>query len=99
MENVSLDSKIATSFHEKQDGVSFWDDCFFYPESYKSEGFEHIVEMAKRRQQALNCWLDPQDFLRYSDSDSYIFNRKGDRIRLSGEELRQLLALKLIVLR
>jgi len=42
--------------------------------------------MAKRRGQALYCWIDESGYLRYCDSNSYIYNRRGDRIKLNPHE-------------
>lgn len=77
--------------------MSFLDDCFFYP-SESSEDYQLILDMVRRRDQPLSCWLDHQEYLRYTDTNSYLFNRKGDRVKLTTQEIDELKGLKLLII-
>lgn len=46
--------------------------------------------MYERRQQALNCWVDREGFMRYCDSGSFLYNRKGERVMLAYNEVEWL---------
>lgn len=80
MESVGESILNLTQSQQPDQGVSFWDDCFFHP---PSENYELITEMAKRRGEPLRCWIDQFNYLRYCDSSSYVYNRKGDRVKLT----------------
>lgn len=70
-------------------GISFWDDCFFYPGEH-SENCNLIAEMSSRRSEPLNCWIDHEGYLRYCDSGSFLFNRKGEKMTVGYNELEWL---------
>lgn len=96
MESVCSEPPTFNFFHSQdQVGMSFWDDCFFYPSEH-SDNYELVLEMSKRREQPLSLWIDQQDYLRYTDTNSYLYNLKGDRIRLPREEIIELIAQKAI---
>ena len=65
--------------------MSFWDDCFFYPGERSGE-CDWLLDMARRKGEPLHCWVDREGLLRYCESNSYVFGRRGDRIHLNSDE-------------
>ena len=55
--------------------------------------------MAKRRDQPLSCWIDREGNIRYTDTNSFIFNRRGDLVKLSQQEIDRLISEKLMILK
>jgi len=54
--------------------------------------------MAKKRDHPLSCWIDEHGRIRYADTNSFIFNRKGDLVILPQEEIESLVAQNLMIL-
>ena len=75
--------KVRTSNHEQ----------FAFNEKIRS-----LVEYVKNRNETLHCFIDGGGHLKYRDSGTYIFDKRGNLISLSDQEKEYLLRSKFIEL-